>query len=190
MHPDPKEDLKIRVQALGLEWHKDHYGPFSGATSQEVVRMLQATATIAYDADANLHRWVDVARQAGMTWSEIGAAIGMSQQAATQRFGRKGRDPGAAARDNPEIRVKGANLFNESQMLADEGRRGRELVRLEPMSLILIQTDRPWEHTRLFGLPAEAIKTDAAADGWEYVSSYGPFHYFKRPLNPLEPSAR
>jgi hypothetical protein len=46
-----------------------------------------------------------------------------------------------------------------------------------------------WEHTRISGLPLENIKMEAFASGWQYVSSYGPFNYFKRNLRDSSPDA-
>ncbi len=65
----------------------------------------------------------------------------------------------------------------------DRGPRGRELIRLEPLSLIFNQTNRVWEHTRILELPVQNIKRSAIASGWHYVSSYGPFNKFNRPIN-------
>jgi hypothetical protein len=38
-------------------------------------------------AEAMLHRQVDLARRAGHSWAAIGLALGVTRQAAQQRFG-------------------------------------------------------------------------------------------------------
>lgn len=40
------------------------------------------------DAEEHVRRAVDAARDAGITWVEIGAALGVSHQAAMQRYKR------------------------------------------------------------------------------------------------------
>lgn len=60
------------------------------AAAAEAAHLLDAAATVsaghAADADRLLGHFVDQARSAGMTWTEIGARLGVSKQAARQRF--------------------------------------------------------------------------------------------------------
>jgi hypothetical protein len=49
--------------------------------------VAQALASVR-DAEARLHQAVDLARDSGHTWAEIGDVLGTSRQAAFQRFGR------------------------------------------------------------------------------------------------------
>jgi hypothetical protein len=45
------------------------------------------TARAAAETDIILHSAISAARSAGFTWQELGSALGMSKQAAQQRFG-------------------------------------------------------------------------------------------------------
>jgi AraC-like DNA-binding protein len=49
-------------------------------------------------ARADLHHAVRLALEVGATWSDIGAVLGVSRQAAFQRFGRRRPRPGARDR--------------------------------------------------------------------------------------------
>lgn len=51
-------------------------------------REIVAAAKRRDDADQNLHDAVAAARRAGDSWTVIGAALGVTKQAAYQRFGR------------------------------------------------------------------------------------------------------
>ena len=59
----------------------------------EATEKLEATARIIEAADrqlaaaAALNRTVREARRAGLSWTEVGAVLGISKQAAQQRFG-------------------------------------------------------------------------------------------------------
>lgn len=49
-------------------------------------RAIIAANEAVWDADAKLHTTVQEARKAGDSWTVIGAALGVSKQAAQQRF--------------------------------------------------------------------------------------------------------
>ena len=66
-----------------------------------------------------------------MSWTEIGAAVGMSKQGVAQKFDRaklKGEHPESNSKNQEIIRF-GATLLNEVGMLEVEGRNGLELQR-------------------------------------------------------------
>ncbi|WP_291278025.1 hypothetical protein [Galactobacter sp.] len=58
-------------------------------------------------SQAQLHRTVDAARDAGLTWAQIGTTLNMTRQAAFKRFG-KPKDPttGATMQPQPTSTVK------------------------------------------------------------------------------------
>src|SRR5947209_19382503 len=66
------------------------------AAEDQPLAQLQTAATLTQDitdtADAVLGYFVDQARRAGQSWSEIGEALGVSKQAAQQRHLRAGGD--------------------------------------------------------------------------------------------------
>ena len=51
-------------------------------------RAIIAASRRVHDAEAELHAAVARARQAGDSWTVIGAALGVTRQAAQKRFGR------------------------------------------------------------------------------------------------------
>ena len=117
------------------------------------------------------------ARRSSLSWSEIGDALGISKQAAQQRFGL----PEAQSPENLRT-VHGANAFNEMAMLASEGEAGYHLVGFGPLTLLLKPSKKKWLHKRIIAVNAMKIREQMEADGWEYVGSWFPFHYFKRPV--------
>jgi hypothetical protein len=60
------------------------------------MRRIIAAATALQDAEEELHSAVAAARDAGDTWDMIGVALGVTRQAAFQRFGHK--EPSAQKR--------------------------------------------------------------------------------------------
>ena len=69
--------------------------------SVEVVRKLRLQREF---LDESLKRWVAEARTHGATWSDIGGALGISHQAASQRFG--------LAKRTLEVFPSGPELWN------------------------------------------------------------------------------
>jgi len=74
------------------------------------------------DAEARLRDAVDVARDAGHTWAEIGDVLGITRQAAFQRFGRAA----------PWIRSGGSLYDPEAESLVFDPRTG------EPMNASMV----------------------------------------------------
>lgn len=73
-------------------------------TPPEKTRLLKgvANASAAFEAArAALHKAVSAALDHGASWSEIGGVLGVSRQAAFQRFGPKQRRRDAGAMNDP-----------------------------------------------------------------------------------------
>lgn len=172
--------LRERAAHLALNYREETHGPFSGVALEDYAEMILAAHLVADETRLSLGRWVNAGRRAGMSWAEIGGLIGISKQAAQQRFG----DPGTVRPDvepgTISVRV-GATAFNEMAMLRAEGDKGRELIGTGPLALTFRQSGRRWEHVRTTGItPSSAVLTSG---GWHYVSSWFIFHYFKRPID-------
>jgi hypothetical protein len=75
---DAMRDLAIRLGAPGRE-----------ITLGDA---LAATVALRDAADAVIFELVGHAREAGASWADIGAALGVSTQAAHQRFGKQRAD--------------------------------------------------------------------------------------------------
>ncbi len=58
------------------------------STKADVATVVTVAITASYAAHDAVHEAVDRARHAGLSWSEIGRILGISRQAAYQRFGK------------------------------------------------------------------------------------------------------
>jgi hypothetical protein len=148
-------------------------------TEPESYLRLVAAATVAADeAERLLHESVNGARHAGHSWDAVGRVLGVSRQAAQQRFKTASGDaPDEAARRV----LTGMTAFNEMDALAREGRRGFHLVDFGPFYLVLEASDRQWEHRRTIA-PARPAQRRLEEDGWQPVGTWFPFRYYARPL--------
>ena len=118
-------------------------------------------------------------RRQGMSWSDMGEVLGIRKQAAQQRFRTDLEAGDLAEPDQIEVRL-GASAFNEERILEREGRAGHELVRVGLPALIFRKTSRPLEYRRIVAINPPASDAKLASEGWIYVASWFPFHYFKR----------
>lgn len=148
--------------------------------AEETSRLLQ-------DAVAN-------ARAAGHSWDAIGRLIGVSRQAAQQRFGPAGPPvtTGPERRvggDGPERRVLyPLTVFDEMVVLEREGRRGWHLVDFGTLFHVVEASDSVWEHRRAVWSPAASRAR--ADEGWLLVGGWSfPWGYYKRRLDlPADPA--
>ncbi|MCW2841779.1 MAG: hypothetical protein JWR55_3262 [Aeromicrobium sp.] len=136
-----------------------------------------------------LHGSVASARAAGWSWEAIGTALGMSRQAAQQRFGLKA----AAVPGTGEHRqLVGLTAFSEMDQLEEWGRHGWHSVGYGPLFHDVEKTSVQWEHRRAVVGSRKARELEGK--GWERIGSmWFPWLYFKRPLDvpavPGEPGA-
>ena len=175
-----QQALRERTSALVLDWAAARQPPFTGETAEGFLEAITVAHLVADEGRVGLHRWVDAARRAGLSWTEIGTALGISKQAAQQRFKSSEMSDDLTGDDGEEIVRLGATAFNEMSILRDEGRKGRELVRTGALTLVFRLTGNPWEYRRRVGMAS--MTAEMKKSGWIYVSSWIPFHYFKRPL--------
>ncbi|MCG8275987.1 DUF2812 domain-containing protein [Stenotrophomonas sp. NLF4-10] len=119
---------------------------------------------------------VQQARRSEVSWVEIGDALGVSKQAAQQRFGLSDIETSG------DIRViKDVTAFDEMAVLAEEGKSGFHLVGFGAFTLLLKPSGKTWLHSRELGINVKRIRRQKETAGWEYVGSWFPFHYFKKP---------
>src|SRR3954454_2060247 len=83
MEARDEQQLRTAVSAMVLDWVSD----FSGSSKEQFALAITAAHVVADESRHSLQRWIDGGRRAGMSWSDIGAALGISRQAAQQRFG-------------------------------------------------------------------------------------------------------
>jgi hypothetical protein len=152
---------------------------FCGAGPAEFRDVIEAASIVANEAGVALQRWVTAGRRQGMSWSDIGEVLGISKQAAQQRFRTDLEADDVADPDQVEVRL-GASAFNEERILEQAGRAGNELVRVGLFSLGFRKSSRVWEYRRVVAVNPPLTDAKLAEAGWVYVASWFPFHYFKR----------
>ncbi len=189
--PVDETELRTRTSDLVLSWHLEQRGPLDAAEAGDYRALVEAAAVVADEGGTCLRNWVGAARRAGLSWEEIGAALGVTRQAAQKRFATgdhpDGAD-GAGADQGPgllgRVTRTGVTAFNEVGILREEGAAGRRLVGAEMFKLHFEQTDRPWNNLRVTSLRRERTVAAMTAEGWTFALSWFPFHYFTRPAAP------
>ena len=66
--------------------------PWDTMTDAELLATLPQIMASAEQNTAFAHEWVDLLRERSISWAEIGRTLGVSRQAAWERFARKGGD--------------------------------------------------------------------------------------------------
>lgn len=176
-----QQALRDKVAALMIEWAETRDPTFTGENRDGFAEAILAAHLIADEGRIGLHRWVDAARRSGLTWSEIGEVLGISKQAAQQRFGTSNMNEATAPSEGSEDEILvrwGAHAFNEMDILREEGTKGHELVSFGPLFLKFRRTETEWEYRRVIG-----VRPKLEREGWRYVASWLPFFYYKRPLD-------
>ncbi|MGC9495901.1 hypothetical protein [Streptomyces sp. WG7] len=146
------------------------------------LRLVAASRVGAEETSRLLREAVQGARAAGQSWDTVGTVLGVSRQAAQQRFAGKGR-PGPDASGAAERRVlTPLTAFDEMQALAEAGADGWHVVDFGPFFHVVEKSDHPWEHRRVpFAIGARHRRLEG--QGWTQVGSGSfPWRYYKRPL--------
>lgn len=147
--------------------------------------LVQASREAAEQTSALLRQAVASARSAGHSWDDIGRLLGVSRQAAQQRFGPPVSARGADRRapDAPEHRVlRPLSVFEEMAVLEHEGRRGWHVVDSGTLFHRVEASAWQWEHRRAGWAPGVARRMQA--DGWTPAGTLTfPWGYYKRRLD-------
>ncbi|WP_329391623.1 DUF2812 domain-containing protein (plasmid) [Streptomyces sp. NBC_01351] len=156
--------------------------------ADEYLRLVDASRVGAEEASRLLREAVQGARAAGHSWDTVGRVLGVSRQAAQQRFATKAADavasePPAGGPGTAERRILSPlSAFNEMAALADAGREGWHLVGYGALFHEVEASDHPWEHCRVT-LASTSRHRRMEADGWTPVGAgWFPWRYYKRPL--------
>lgn len=160
------------------------------------LRLVDASRVGAEEASRLLREAVQGARAAGHSWDSVGRILGVSRQAAQQRFAGKAADVVAAGPPEggpaaAERRILSPlSAFNEMAALAEAGREGWHLVGYGALFHEVEASDRPWEHCRVT-LASSGRHRRMEAEGWIPVGAgWFPWRYYKRPLGAPEASSR
>ncbi|MET9468569.1 hypothetical protein ABZY44_28030 [Streptomyces sp. NPDC006544] len=156
------------------------------------LRLVAAARVGAEESSRLLREAIQGARAAGHSWDSVGGVLGVSRQAAQQRFAAKARaaEPGSATGEtHPADPADGAPVrrtitpvtaFNEMAELDGAAREGWHLVDHGPLFLVVEASDLIWEHRRAFGGQRRRMK----AEGWTQVGAGSfPWRYYKRPTD-------
>lgn len=142
--------------------------------------VLEVAARAHEETRSILQSAVDSARRAGHSWEAIGRILGVSKQAAQQRFGHRQQpadDDVAAVK-----RLYPVNAFNEMTVLREIGQFGWHSVGFGVRFHRIELSAEQWEHTRIIANP-KAIH-DLEVQGWQRIGEQSfPWAYFSRPLH-------
>jgi hypothetical protein len=122
----------------------------SDADAQDQLALVRRTAQAdAVTADL-LQQAVNAARAGGHSWSAIGSTLGLTRQAAQQRFGREPASPGTSDSDSGDERWLGpVTAFDEMQELDLAGRLGWRTTGAGLLRHRMVRTATQWEHKRV-----------------------------------------
>jgi hypothetical protein len=145
-------------------------------TVADHLALIAASAGAEEAARTLLRRSVAAARAGGASWASIGAELGMSRQAAQQRFG--GADE-AATVDDAERWLGPVTAFDEMAELELAGRAGWRTVEAGMLGHRMLRTGTQWEHRRIRWRMSLAREE---AEGWQIGCRAFPWIYLVRDL--------
>lgn len=149
-------------------------GPYETLDHAAHRALISAAARAESEARDILRRAVEAARNGGASWAVIGAELGMSRQAAQQRFGAAETPAGPAERWLGPV-----TAFDEMAELDAAGRAGWRTVEAGMLAHRMIYTGTQWEHRRV--LWRSSLTADEAM-GWQVGCRAFPWIYLVRDL--------
>lgn len=175
LRPDD-EPVDLR-QALSATLARVAGADESEPNLEQLLELVDVTAKAGAETRSLLGEAVTSARAAGASWDAIGRVLGMSRQAAHQRFGR------AVDQDEtPGRRVIGpVTAFTEMDALRNAGLHGWHSVGFGAYQHTLEQTPTQWEHRRI-RVVATGTRSRLEQEGWVVIGTWFPWVYLKRDL--------
>lgn len=132
------------------------------------------------EASALLDAAVTSARSAGLSWDAIGESLGMSRQAAQQRFGPRDPQGEPPSRMSETRTLRGLTAFNEMAALNRAGKFGWHSVENGILFHTLERSTEQWEHDRV--LITNPKRAQMERDGWQQAGEkWFPWVYYARP---------
>lgn len=134
-------------------------------SAEEIARLLQSAVTSA--------------RQASVSWERIGQHLGMSRQAAQQRFGRV-LDSIDIHPSDEKRRLYPLTAFDEMDALAEAGRAGWHSIGYGMYFHDVIHSNEQWEHLRVAAFGSSRHRLES--EGWHRIGAiWFPWAYYARP---------
>lgn len=183
-----EKELRDRVADFILNWHTDgNPKALEGATSEDFSRLIVEAYIAADESNKSLKQWVQSGRRAGLSWADVGRLLGISRQAAQQRFSIEANatysdEPNFDPQDATRIMRTGVTAFNEVEILKEEGSKGRKVVGATWLRLYFTQTDAPVENIRVVSLRGPSLIQEYENTGWTHALTWYPYRYFTRPV--------
>ena len=145
---------------------------------QAYLDLVQLSAEAAGATDALLRAAVTAARSAGHSWAVVGTALGMTKQAAQQRFGAASGV--VVAPTGLTMTMAPVTAFTEMAELEWRGKRGWHSIGYGPTFHTVQKSDVQWLHERV---PAVGTRhRELEADGWERIGTmWFPWRYYAKP---------
>ncbi|MBL4871334.1 MAG: hypothetical protein JKX72_10315 [Robiginitomaculum sp.] len=188
MNTVKEKELRNSVADFILNWHTGgNPKVLEGATSEDFKRLIIEAYIAADEASNSLKQWVQAGRRAGISWAEIGTLLGISRQAAQQRFSTNSEniysyEPDFDPKDPRRITRMGVTAFNEVEILKEEGQKCRKVVGATFFTLYFTQTDYPVENIRVVSLRGPSLIKAYQKMGWTHALTWYPYRYFTRPV--------
>ena len=183
-----EKHLRNSVADFILNWHTNGKPEaLEGATSEDFSLLIVEAYIAADEANKSLKQWVQSGRRAGLSWADIGRLLGISRQAAQQRFSidtsaMHSDAPDFDPTDSSRIMRIGVTAFNEVEILKEEGLKGRKVVGASWLTLYFEQTDAPVENIRVVSLRGPSLVKEYESTGWTHALTWFPYRYFTRAL--------
>ncbi|MGI8429325.1 MAG: hypothetical protein ACR2OB_08485 [Solirubrobacteraceae bacterium] len=157
------------------------------------LRLVYSTRTADDEADRLLRAAVHGARGAGHSWDTVGRLLGVSRQAAQQRFGTPPpatpqRHAAAVAGEPIRKKLSPLTAFDEMAVLEQEGRRGWHVVDYGTLYHLVEASPWQWQHRRVVWSVGERRRR-LEDESWQLCGTHiFPWAYYKRRLDlPAEP---
>ncbi|GGM16879.1 hypothetical protein [Deinococcus aerophilus] len=143
--------------------------------------LIRQTAAAQRTVEALLQSSVLAARSAGHSWETIGSTLGMTRQAAQQRFGKSAPPSDTGAWPPGEThRLSPLTAFDEMEILNRAGRYGWHSVGFGTLYHLITRDTQQWEHRRV--LAFDPGRGALEAQGWGRVGTlWFPWAYYTRP---------
>lgn len=179
LNADEREKLRNAISnaVLNAAFTSDEHAE----DSTSYLRLVNAADIAHKECGFLLEDAVYQAKRIKHSWAAIGDVLGVSRQAAQQKFNPRSA-PIEDFGEHKTRRITGAHAFNEMALLRVEGKAGNHLVGFGPLFLLVQESERQWEHKRVLNFSWQ-VKQDLESKGWIYVGAWLPFLYYKRPIS-------